>query len=1041
MPGVLKDERDERWDAAQAAGLQVKATNMADHQAERLEREPGQANGQAMVNGIPGGTLSNPLNGVTTSTGLAQGNVSESMAQLSRQLPPEIEHITYGYLPMSTMITRLAQETFGELNDVISELSDSKLSQPNGAAAADNAHANVDKKLRLMTFAQERRAQFIKVLVLSQWSRHADSMGRVIDLKVWLDGQRRLFNDACNWMGELKRILGSERMPNPDLKTALETLSLGKAPRLPDLNYLPPAPLSPSRILKSLRSINTQLSIRLHLHEKIPHFMKDFSIIDGRATFRVPTEFELDLSIADENPSSQLYFIDFRFLFASATADVPHGRLRDDIEGRVNHLLGHGGLKECYNFLHEFVLSHKINILRHQAYGMSQAKWSDHIKVETVHRSFVIQYWIGRPGDKSWIEIGLRRRRAKRKSWLYKEEDDPHIGLRWFRAGNEVHHSPFSVDIEVLSAEKLLKEVISAHTNFIFKETVARLKESQLYSKKILGLKRTRSATEPIDIQLSIQLTRPQWCTLVQEPVSGRFAVLPPSALHSRAERELNSLSVPDKETSSRIAQLRAFASLEEVEEMVRFHGWDIARSMKPSQDNISHHFGRETLKAGFFRRTWWNAQWLLAFTASLADDVWWAVELENRSFKQDQPMLGPSIRATYRVPGSSPGAAVKGFSIADLSRIERNAVGLISHFTDCNELFAHKIPHKLVKPRRSRSLHELPKLLIDFPKQAAQVLLESEKSDDTAWSSQTVRLSFMGISAKKSPANHLAIARTGCRALRPGTLRSLVGSSTTVDAKSGAFAFNLTTPVGQSTVPAIMDRLTRIERLTTYAATLQSLRSRPANLSLDHIDFFYAKLEQAYGVTISFAADRPPRLSFHHGNPQLRAQDQLTTMLSKPDGLAQVIHYLQLSLPLMCALAKIEAAHGNDRVAILLRAPEWYCLRYRDPPGGFDIRLRRRREEPMWFVQEIELPGHERLHPQVRDHLSEMIDGRGDGWEGVTPGIAASVDGVEALLEKIDGLFQQIRSSADPVATSRLEQYPMGTKRKAEEDSVITLD
>ncbi|KAI4259607.1 MAG: hypothetical protein LQ352_000675 [Teloschistes flavicans] len=1014
---------------------------MAEHQAERLQREPGQANGQTVVNGIDQGTLTYSMNGTTILTGSSHGNASEGMAQSSGQLPPEIEHITYGYLPMSTMITRLAQETFGELNDVVSELSDSKLSQPNGAAAIDNAHANVDKKLRLLTFAQERRAQFIKVLVLSQWSRHADSMGRVIDLKVWLDGQRSFFNDACNWMGELKRILGSERMPNPDLKTALETLSSGKAPRLPDLNYLPPEPLSPRRILKSLRSINTQLSIRLHLHENIPQFMKEFSIMNGRATFRVPTEFELDLSIADENPSSQLYFIDFRFLFASASAEVPCGRLRDDIEGRVNHLLGHGGLNECYNFLHNFLLSHKLNILRHQAYGMSQANWTDHIKVEAVHRSLIIQYWIGRPGGKSWIEIGLRRRRAKRKSWLSKEEDEPYIGLRWFRAGKEVYDFPFSVNIELLSAEKLLKEVISAHTNFIFKKTVARLKESHLYSKKILGLKRTRSATEPIDIHLSVQLTTSQWCTLVQEPVSGRFALLPPSTLHSRAERELNGLSVPEKETLSRIAQLRAIASQEETEQMMGLHGWDIVKSIRPSQDNIRHHFGRETLRAGFFRKTWWNADWLLAFTASLADDVWWAVKLEKRSFKPDQPMLGPSIRATYRVPGSGPGAAAKGLSIADLSRVERNTAGLISHFTDCNELFAHKISHKLVNPSRSRSLIEMPMLLIEFPKQVAQCLLKPGKSTDTPWSNQNVRLSFMGISANKSPANHLVIARTGCRILRPATLRPLIGSSTTVHAKSGSFAFHLKTPVGDSTIPAIMDRLAGIERLTTYTATLHSLKSRPSNVSLDHIDFFYAKNEQSYGVTISFAADQPPRLSFRCENPQLRVQDLLTALLSKPDGLAHVIHYLQLSLPLMCALAKIEAAHRNDQVAILLRTAEWYCLRYRDPPAGFDIRLRRRREEFMWFVQETKLPDHESLHPQIRNNLSEMIDGSGDGWEGINPGIAATLFGVEALLEKIDGLFQHFPHNADPVATSRPEQYRRGSKRKAEDDSVITLD
>ncbi|KAL8692542.1 MAG: hypothetical protein Q9218_002463 [Villophora microphyllina] len=1041
MPGVLKNERDETWNPAQAAGLQVKATNMADHQAERFEREPGPVNGHALVNGIHEGTPANLMNGVGTSTASSQGNVSEGMVQVLGQLPPEIEHITYGYLPMSTMITRLAQETFSELNDVINELSDLKLSQPNGAAAADTAQANNDRKLRLLTFAQERRAQFIKVLVLSQWSRHVDSMGRVIDLKVWLDRQRKVFDDACNWMGELKRILRSERMPNPDLRTALEILSFGKAPWLPDLNYLPPEPLPPPRILKTLQSINTQLSIRLHLHENIPSFMRDFSIANGRATFRVMSEFELDLSIADEDPSSQLYFIDLRFLFSSDTAEVPQGRLRDDVEGTVNHFLGHGGLQECYDFLHDFVLSHKINILKHQAYRMSQANWSDHVKIEAVHRSLIIQYWIGRPGPKSWIEIGLRRRRAKRKAWLYKEEDEPHIGLRWFRVGKEVQDVPFAVDVELLSADTLLKEVISAHTDFVFKETASRLQKGQLYSKKILRLKRTRSVKEPIDSRISIQLTALQSCTLVQEPVSGRFSLLPPSPLHSRAEKELNSLSAPEIEASNRIAQLRAIASFDEVEQMVRCHGWDVAKTIRPSQDNIRHHFGWETLRAGFFRKTSWNAQWLLAFTASLAADVWWVVELDNRSTKRDQPVLGPSIRATYKVPGSGPAATMKELSFKELSRIERTAVGLISQFTDCRQLSTRKIPHKLVQPTRSRSSLEMPALLIDIPKQAAQGLLQSEKLANTPWLNHIVKLSFMGISAAKSNANHLVIARTGCAALRSQPLHSMIGSSTTVQAKSGAFAFHLTCPVGQPTMPAILDRLAGIERLIAYSTTLQSLRIRPSKLSLDHIDFLYAKKEQFYRARIAFAADQPPKLSFSHGNPQLRIQDQLTTWLSESDGLTHVIQYLQLSLPLLRALGNIEAAHADDKVTVLLRTAEWYCLRYRDPPAAFDIQLHRRREELMWFVKAMELPNHEKPEQRINDELSEMINGRGDGWEGVSPGIAATLVGVEALLERIDGLFQHLPLSVDPVAMDEPQRYPQGTKRKAEDDGVITLD
>ena len=180
----------------------------------------------------------------------ADGMIRAAMARSqSGDSPPEIEHITVGYQPLSKLIMRLSQETFNDLGEVIEAMSEMPVSQnwnghvmPNhvnnhvAVNGDDDSPLNIQKKMRLMKFAQDRRAQFIKVLVLAQWSRQSQEISRVIDLKVWLDRQRYLYDEAWYWLGDLRRSLEPAKMPNPDLRTAMEVLSTGKASWLPDVS-------------------------------------------------------------------------------------------------------------------------------------------------------------------------------------------------------------------------------------------------------------------------------------------------------------------------------------------------------------------------------------------------------------------------------------------------------------------------------------------------------------------------------------------------------------------------------------------------------------------------------------------------------------------------------------------------------------------------------------------------------------------------------------------------------------------------------------
>lgn len=165
------------------------------------------------------------------------------MAEQLQQLPPEIVHITEGFEPLSRLLMRLAQVTHNRLSAKIMELAamptPSSAINGNGMHYAngtdDNSVDNVRKKVNLLKFAEATHADWTKALVISHWSRISDDVSKVIDLKVHLDNQRRFYDAAVYELSEVKRSLVHARVPNPDLRTAVEVLSTGKASWMPDV--------------------------------------------------------------------------------------------------------------------------------------------------------------------------------------------------------------------------------------------------------------------------------------------------------------------------------------------------------------------------------------------------------------------------------------------------------------------------------------------------------------------------------------------------------------------------------------------------------------------------------------------------------------------------------------------------------------------------------------------------------------------------------------------------------------------------------------
>lgn len=140
-------------------------------------------------------------------------------------------------------------------------------------------------------------------------------------------------------------------------------------------------------------------------------------------------EFEVDLSIGSEDPETQLYLIDFRLTYAPSIGDLPQSRFKNEIELRSNEILRTRGITGLYDFLHDFVMTHKITTLRRQVSELQKGRWTDTLHVNMHKRSLFIYYWAGRPEVRNLIEVGVLRPRDKEPSRL---------GVRWHRDSKEV---------------------------------------------------------------------------------------------------------------------------------------------------------------------------------------------------------------------------------------------------------------------------------------------------------------------------------------------------------------------------------------------------------------------------------------------------------------------------------------------------------------------------------------------------------------------------------------------------------------------------
>ncbi|KAJ5558148.1 Mediator complex subunit Med14 [Penicillium sp. DV-2018c] len=1015
-------------------------------------------------------------------TGIATSNqqiiTGDKAGEIVPTTPFELPHITQGFFPFGTLVNRAAQECWNELSELITELAAIHVPAAsgslitNGKPAVNQSSENVHKKLRILDFAHAKRAEFIKLLVLSQWSRQAADVSRLIDIQGFIRTRHQSYDAALQYVGEVKRDLVRAQVANPDLKTAVEVLSKGRVSSLPDLGYKPPKSLTARATHKKLLKLDRIISVRLALHDSVPSPMRNYRVHDGRVTFTVPGEFELDLSVAEESRASQFFFVDIRFLF-SPSSPIPKGRVFNELDGKVNSLLRVDGLMGCFQFLHGLVLTNKVNILFKQSMELSRGLWADSLRIELLHRTLVIQYWAKRSGPKSWLEIGVKSGTCDRSS-SDKKPETSHIGIRWMRDGHPVSIDAIRFNPDELSMKCLLRSVIALHTSHLLLTAFTTLKKHILFSSHTLSLEAKLSPKEPGDCRLDVQLTASRSLRVSIEPMSGSITLRGKDLLHGTpnllegfsGDRGLYNSSID--EILSRVTRLRCVTAVDEIESGVKALGLEPVNQRALGIDPRKL-FPSGVLRVAFFTHRHWNRHWVAAATSSMDGDRWWLVRLQpagptkmirfpimafdNMNFPQAH-MIGTTLVASRK----------QRLNYTTCAELVHGLTGVLA--IHANARYLSDLPAMHIWPTlddlQLATGHGVPDLLFSYNPStlpsAFRVTLPFGPKKQSDFK-EMIRLAFHGIDTKSRSVIMMAhgTLKTRIKALIP--LVSKLDTSLIIEDKGAGFALRLPVPAGHSLVACVLERLQRLQCILSILQSLIRKGMEPRSLSLSQISFAYGP-EKRFSAIFEISVEGPSlsdhvdvadaiskskplfqlklAIKFENSSPHRRIQEPLTVALnqrSSEGGVEAILQLLALTLPLLRSLDQITSQSSqvdSSIVQITVRRPTVYLIHYPSLKSRFHLSAVTHQDRLVWMIRDAngtDQSGRDQVAALVQEKIYQS---KGDGWTGLGDGVIANITHVENLILELHQRLSAPDLQLDKGPETKSEQFAQPVHMKA---------
>lgn len=995
-------------------------------------------------------------NGQPSDIPLRHPALPRTPALRSEQAPLEILQLISkdSYLPLAALVGRSAQSCWNSLAALLEQLASIHVSdhigespKPLASGQINNqSKANLEKKDKLLQFANEQKANFIKLLVLLQWSRDVDNVSKAISINYWLMTRRQAYWDAIASLALIKQDSAGFQVPNPDLKTAAEILSKGKTVDIPTLGYIPQRDLSSRQILRVLKSLNRLLSIRLALSENLPPPLQKFHIHDGRATFIIPNEFEMDVSILDSSPDSQFRMVDFRFAFSPAPSISD--AMRSEIEHFANSNIERDGLPGCYLFLQELVLSFKLAEYHKQAIELARTQWSGNLRVELIRRTLVIQYWSNRQTAKSWIEIGI----ASGHDRSGHSEKLPHLDVRWTRHGQLIASPVLSTIQPVLNLEEILRQVVAQDSTLLIDDIYDNLNSTPLFANGELSLQQTVSVTCPEECALTIELSRSSEIELRIDSVTGSFVISPVTEKSERLQYEINRAHGVGGEIASKLLNFRCSVSESAISTAMLGTNWALLRAFRFSQSEIKSLFGGSVARLNLFRKSHWGSDYFLAISHTHNGDQWWLLHQTK--------LISSSSQAHFQVIQTQKMKIKRKLGPAYFDRLSEYTTGVICLRRNAECLTERNHTHHLPPFPEFEDGYRLPELSfgLNGSQRKPPTLDTSDKDDDNQ---TVVNLRFGGVDPGTNLATVIGKIPVGANAGISEYLdRSTLDPDVSLNISDRSATIHVEASITEAAIPIILDKAVHLKNMISTVQEIHRLPGITLN-SVSRSGFsvcYYKAPSQGLSVQVSFRDNgQAPQLIFlpREENPHsLLAEKYSDILVCDRHPFETRIHNFLTSLimtyPLVLYLHTLQKKYGQGvkadsrlastetsphlRVHILVRTAQHFAIQYftnvnhssKDAGSESHTNLVARleilphvdhgSEKPIWLVRAAmeEFQAYSRpsfSSTALRQKLRQRIFSRTETptkWLTLDTAAACLADNPEPLLQEIHVLITQ---------------------------------
>jgi mediator of RNA polymerase II transcription subunit 14 len=848
------------------------------------------------------------------------------------------------YLPMSTMIARTAQICWNDLSSLVDQLSTQPVTQqssdpsrPLYGSANNQSKTNLDKKDRILTFAESQKAIFIKLLVLLQWAKNSDDVSKTVNLNYWLQNQRSLFFRVRDALAELKTEALNYQVPNPDLTTAGKVLSLEKATSFPDIVYSDRQPLKRKQILATVRRLSRTVTVRLALEDSLPPRLQNYHIHDGRATFHVINEFEVDLSVLDESPTALFRVVDFRFTF-SPSPHIPDIR-RSEIEFIANSVIDNEGLLGCYNFFHNLALTSQLAEYYNQALQLSRNQWTGYLRIEFLRRDLVVEYWRNANQKKSWIEISIHSGYDEPENG-----DNPHLQLRWFVDGKQIKDFEVDMDPAHLSFESVLLQILSQHANRILNSVYDRLILSELYKENGMAIEQSSSDFDPKDCSIDLQLSQNSNISVSLDSITGSIVVGPASDRARRLQAELNAARVRGEDLVPRLLTYRCVLSESRILRALQDTDWARLDALRPNMAEVRNLFGTSLTRINFYRHSLWDHQYMMASSTNFSGDKLWILH----KVRESNTLILGDLRVLHEQPLDMKAEVSPNFFDA----FAEYASGLVVLHSNATRLQQSSSLYCLPKIPDFREHYQLPALVFEAVRKEVLVTNDGSaiggKQPSDSAVAREVRLVFKELNQAVKKVYVSVEVRCS---IEPPVLESLSTSNTddtlTFAPDKQRIWIEQSTIVGRTVIDEITARVARLNDLIACIRMVKNLSNvtlRSASMHSLDIAFYYQQ-EQEFQLTVRFPSpSEAARIEFSSTgtDPHEYLVPQLSALLADRRhgfcaNLRDALLSLNLTHPLVLALHDLQHRKcgadttntANVRVHFLVRTPTMFALQF----------------------------------------------------------------------------------------------------------------